>query len=70
MRVRRWATSTGWRGAPPHAARLRHIARAYVVWVVMLCAGWGPYVFAPGGGYGPPPVQARSADTSSELRQR
>jgi len=61
MRVRRWATSTGWRSTPPHAARLQHIARAYIVWVALLCAGWGLYV---------PPAQARSADTSSDLRQR
>ena len=71
MRVLRRATSTGWRGALPQATRLRHIARAYIVWVALLCAGWGPYVSAPFfGEYGPPLVQARSADTGSELRQR
>jgi hypothetical protein len=70
MRVRRWMTSTGWHGAPPQAACLRHIVRVCVVWVALLCAGWGLYVSAPFGGYGPPPVQARSADTSSDLRQR
>jgi hypothetical protein len=70
MRVRRRTTSTDWHDAPPQAARLRHIARVCTVWVVLLCAGWGPHASAPFGGYGPPPVQARSADDASELRQR
>jgi hypothetical protein len=71
MRVLRRATSTGWCGALPQATRLRHIARAYVICVALLCAGWGPYVSAPFfSGYGPQPAQARSADTSSDLRQR
>jgi hypothetical protein len=71
MRVRRRATSTGWRGALPQATRLRHIARVCIVWVALLCAGWSPYVSTPFfGEYGPPPVQARSADAGSERRQR
>jgi hypothetical protein len=70
MRVRQRATSTGWRGAPPQATRLWHIARVSIVWGALLCAGWSPYVSAPFGGYGPPLVQARSADTDSELRLR
>jgi hypothetical protein len=70
MRVRRQATSTGRHDAQPQAACLWHLARICSVCVALLCAGWGPYVSAPFGGYGPPPVQARSADTSSELRQR
>gem|GEM_PF-2557701 len=71
MRVQRWATSTGWRGAPPQAPRLQHRARLCIVWVALLCAGWSLYVSAPlFSGYGPPPAQARSADTGSDLRQR
>jgi len=70
MRIRRRATSTSWRGAPLQATHLRHIARVSMVWGALLCAGWSPYVSASFGGYGPPLVQARSADTGSELRQR
>jgi len=70
MRVRRRATSMGWHGAPPQAARLQHIVRICSVWVGLLCAGWGPHVSTPFGGYGPLPVQAQSADPGSELRQR
>ena len=70
MRVRRRATSTGWHSAPPQAASLRQMARICSIWLALLCAGWGPHVSALFGGYGPPPVQARSADDVSELRQR
>jgi hypothetical protein len=70
MKVRRRATSTGWRGAPPQAARLQQRVRACIVWVTLLCAGWYPYVSALFGGYGPSPVQAQSAGTGSALRQR
>jgi len=70
MRVQRRATSTGWRGTPPQAGSQRHRARVCIVWVALLCAGWGLHVSALFGGYGTPPAQARSADTSSELRQR
>jgi hypothetical protein len=70
MRVRRRATSTDWHGTSPQAASLWQMARICSMWIALLCAGWGPHVSAPFGGYGPPPVQARSADTGSELRQR
>jgi hypothetical protein len=70
MQVRRRATSTGWHGAPPQAARLQQRVRACIVWVTLLCAGWYPYVSALFGGYGPSPVQDQSADTRSALRQR
>ena len=70
MRVWRWATNTDWHGAPLQAGSLRQMARICSVWLALLCAGWSPHVSAPFGGYSPPPVQARSTDTSSELRQR
>jgi len=70
MRVRCRATSTAWRGAPPQVGSRLHRIRICLVWGVLLCAGWGPHVSALFGGYGPPPAQARSADTGSELRQR
>jgi hypothetical protein len=70
MSVRRRATSMDGRGAPPHTARLWQVARICSVGIALLCAGWGPHGAAPFGGYSPPPVQARSADDGSELRQR
>ena len=70
MRVRRQATSTGRHDAPPQAARLWHIARICSVYVALLCAGSSPHVSAPFGGYSPPSVQARSADSNRDLRQR
>ncbi len=70
MRVRRRATSTGWRGAPPQADSLWHRARICIVWVALLCAGWDLHVSSLFDGYGPSHAQARSADTGSELRQR
>jgi hypothetical protein len=69
MRVRRLTQITGWHGALLRAIRLRQMARICTVWVALLGAGWCPQVSAPFGGYGPPPVQARSVD-ASELRQR
>ena len=70
MRVWRWATSTGWYSALLPAGSLQQIARICSVGIALLCVGWGPHVSAPFGGYSPPPVQARSMDTGSELRQR
>ena len=70
MRVWRWATNTDWHGAPLQAGSLRQMARICSVWLALLCASWSPHVSAPFGGYSPPPVQARSTDTSSELRQQ
>jgi hypothetical protein len=70
MRVRRRTTSPDWHDAPLQTDRLRHRARVCLVWVALLCTGWGPYASAPFGGYGLPSVQARSVDTGSELRQR
>jgi hypothetical protein len=46
------------------------MARICSLGIALLCAGWGPHVSAPFGGYGPPPAQARSADAASDLRQR
>ena len=40
------------------------------VWVVLLCAGWGPHGVARHEGYGPPRVQAQSTYAASDLRQR
>jgi hypothetical protein len=59
-----------WHGVPPHRARLRRVAGMCGVWIVLLCAGWGPQGAARQVGYGPPPVQAQSTDAASELRQR
>jgi hypothetical protein len=70
MRVRRPATSPGWRGARLQTGSLWQMARLCSIWIALLCAGWSPHVSALFGGYGPPPVQARSADDVSELRQR
>ena len=70
MRVRRPATSPGWHGAPLGIGGRRLTAGLCSMWLALLCAGWGPHASAPFGGYGPPPVQARSADDVSELRQR
>jgi len=70
MRVQRRATSTGWGGAPSQAARRQQRARVCIVLVTLLCAGWNSQVSALFDGYGPPPAQARSVDTGSELRQR
>jgi hypothetical protein len=70
MKVWRRATSTDCHGAPLQAASLRQMARIGSIWIALLCAGWGPHVSARFGGYSPPPVQARSMDTSRELRQR
>ena len=70
MRVRRRATSTDGHGAPPQVASLRQMAMIGSVWIILLWAGWGSHVSAPFGEYGPPPVQARSTDTDSDLRQR
>jgi hypothetical protein len=70
MSVRRWATSTDGHGAPGRRARLRQVAAMCGLGIALLCAGWGPHGAAPFGGYSPPPVQARSADDVSELRQR
>jgi hypothetical protein len=70
MSVWRWATSTDGHGAPPHTARLRQVAAICSLGIALLCAGWGPHGAAPFGGYSPPPVQARSADNVSELRQQ
>ena len=57
-------------GAPPRTARLRQVAVICSLGIVLLCAGWGPYGVAPFGGSSPPPVQARSTDDVSTLRQR
>jgi hypothetical protein len=70
MSVRRRTTSTGGHGAPPRTARLRQVARICSLGLALLCVGWGSHSAAPFGGYSPPPVQARSTDTDSELRQR
>jgi hypothetical protein len=70
MIFRRMATSTGRHGAPSQATRRRHLAGLCSVWIVLLCVGWDPHVSAPFRGYSPPPVQARSAEAVSELRQR
>jgi hypothetical protein len=70
MRVRQPATSTDWHGVPPQASSLRQMARICSIWIALLCAGWGPHVSAPFGGYGPVLVQARGAEAASDLRQR
>jgi hypothetical protein len=70
MRVRCRAMSTAWRGTPLQVGSRLHRIRICLVWVVLLWAGWVPHVSALFGGYDPPPAQARSADTGSELRQR
>jgi hypothetical protein len=70
MSVRRRATSTDGHSAPPHTVRLRQVAVICSLGIALLGAGWGPYGAAPFGGSSPPPVQARSADDGSELRQR
>ena len=70
MRVQRWATSTDGHSVPPQTARLLQVAVICSLGIALLGAGWGPYGAAPFGGSSPPPVQARSADDVSELRQR
>jgi hypothetical protein len=62
--------STDGYSAPPQTARLRQVAVICSLGIALLGAGWGPQGAAPFGGYSPPPVQARSADDGSELRQR
>ena len=70
MSVRRRATNTDGHGAPPHTARLRQVAVSCSLGIALLCAGWGPDGAAPFGGSSPPPVQVRSGNNGSELRQR
>ncbi len=70
MRVRRRATSPDGPSAPPHTGRLRQGAVICSLGIALLGAGWGPHAAAPFGEYSPPPVQARSAEDGSELRQR
>jgi hypothetical protein len=70
MSVRRRATSTDGHSAPPQTARLWQVAAMCGLGIALLCAGWGPHGAAPFGGYSPSPVQARSADNVSTLRQR
>jgi hypothetical protein len=70
MSVRRRAMSTDGHGAPPHTARLRQVAVICSLGIALLCAGWDPHGAALFGGYSPPPVQARSTDDVSALRQR
>ena len=64
MRIQRRATSTSWHGA------LREVAAIGSLGIALLCAGWDPHGVAPFGGYSPPPIQARSADDVSALRQQ
>jgi hypothetical protein len=40
------------------------------VWVALLVAGWGPHIAEPVSAQNPSIVQARSAGTASDLRQR
>jgi hypothetical protein len=70
MSVQRRATSPDGHGAPPLTARLRQVAAICSLGITLLCAGWGPHGSTPFGGYGPPPVQARSAEATHDLRQR
>ena len=70
MSVRRRATSMDGHGAPPRTARLRQVAVICTLGIALLCAGWGPDGAAPFGGSSPLPVQARSTDDVSALRQR
>jgi hypothetical protein len=70
MSVRRRATSMDGHGAPPRTAGLRQVAVIWSLGIALLCAGWGPHGVAPFGGSSPPPVQARSPDDVSTLRQR
>ena len=57
-------------GAPPPGSRSRRVLGLCSVWVVLLCAGWGPHRDPPFGVPGPPPMQARSAEAASDLQQR
>jgi hypothetical protein len=46
------------------------VAAIWGLGLALLCAGWGPHGAAPFAGYSPSPVQARSTDDVSALRQR
>jgi len=57
-------------GAPRQTVRLRQVAVICSLGIALLGVGWGPDGAAPFESYSPPPVQARSADNGSEVRQR
>lgn len=69
MTLRRLVKSTGPRGAPPRAARLRRVAGLCSVWVVLLVAGWGPAVAALFGAHNSPTAQAQDAGAAGSLQQ-
>ena len=70
MTLRRLAKSAGRNGVPPSRARWLRVVGLCSAWVTLLCVGSGANTTALFGTYGPPTVQARSADAVSDLQQR
>ena len=69
MIFRQLVKNTNRYGASAHGGRVLRVAGICSVWVALLVIAWGPNVTEPFRVYGPPVVQALSADVG-DLRQR